>query len=84
MTVVGMQQLLNVEKTVSKDEKSRLKRAKYNGRRKVCVNFQTDTDNLNIVEYRYRNGLYLNDKEVDLKMTGYRSLSAKRVTLELH
>ena len=29
------------------------------GRRKVCVNFQTDTVKLNIVLYRYRNNLYL-------------------------
>ena len=49
--------------------------------RKVCVNFQTDTDKLNIVVYRYRNNLYLKDNEVDLKLTEYESLLAERVYL---
>ena len=39
------------------------------GSGKVCVNFQTDTDKLNIVVYRYRNSLYLKDNETDLKVT---------------
>ena len=51
----------------------------YNARRKVCVNFQTDTDKLNIVVYRYRNNLHPKDDEVDLKLTEYQSLLAKRV-----
>ena len=41
------------------------------------MNFQTDTDKLNIVVYRYRNSLYLKDNEVDLKFTEYQSLLAK-------
>ena len=49
LTVVEMQQLPVIEKTDSKEEISRLNCTKYNGRRKVCVNFQTDTDKLNIV-----------------------------------
>ena len=53
LTVVDMQQLPNIEKTDSKKEISRLKWTIYNGRRKVCANFQTDTDKLNIVVYRY-------------------------------
>ena len=53
LTVVEMQQLPDIEKTKSMEEISRLKWAKYDGRRKVCVNIQTDTDNLNIVAYRY-------------------------------
>ena len=68
-----MQQLPNIEKTDSKGELSRLKWTKNNGRRKVCVNFQTDTDKLIIVVYRYRNSLYLKDKEVDLELTEYQS-----------
>ena len=49
LTVVEMQQLPDVEKTDSKEEISCLKWTIYNGRRKVCLNFQTDMDKLNIV-----------------------------------
>ena len=44
LTVVEMQQLPDIEKTDSKEEISCLKWTIYNGRRKLCVNFQTDTD----------------------------------------
>ena len=44
---------------------------------KVCINFQTDTDQLNTVVYRYRNSLYLKDSEVVLKLTDNQSLLAK-------
>ena len=81
LTVVEMQQLTDIEKTDSKKEKSCLKWTIYNGRRKVCVNFQTDTDKLNIIVYRYRNNLYLKDNELDLKLSEYQSLLAKRVYL---
>ena len=81
LTVVEMQQLPDVEKTDSKEEISCLKWTIYIGRGKVCVNFQTDTDKLNVVVYRYRTNLYLKDNEVDLKLTEYQSLLAKRVYL---
>ena len=81
LTVVEMQQLPDIDKTDSKEEISCLKRTIYNGRRKVCVNFQTDTDKLNIVVYRYRNSLYLKENEVDLKFTENQSLLAKRAYL---
>ena len=81
LTVVEMQQLPDIEKTDSKKEISCLKWTIYNGRRQVCVNFQTDTDKLNIVVYRYRNNLYLKDNELDLKLTEYQSLLAKRAYL---
>ena len=81
LTVVEMQQLPDLEKTDSKDEISCLKWTIYNGKRKVCVNFQTDTDKLNIVVYRYRNNLYLKDNELDLKLSEYQSLLGKRVYL---
>ena len=42
-----------IEKTDSKEEISCLKWTKFIGRRKVCVNFQTDRDKLNIAVYRY-------------------------------
>ena len=81
LTVDEMQQLPHNEKTDSKEEKSRLKWTIYNGRRKVCVSFQTDTDKLKIVLWRYRNSLYLRDNEVNLKKTKYQSLLAERVYL---
>ena len=77
LTVVEIQQLPDIEKTISKEEISCEKCTKYNGRRKVCVNFQTDTEKLSIVVYRYRNSLYIKDKEVDLNMTDYQSLLAE-------
>ena len=76
-----MQQLPDIEKNDSKDEISCLKWTIYNGRRKVCVKFQIDTDKLIFFVYSYRNNLYLKDNEIDLKLTEYRSLLAKRVYL---
>ena len=78
LTVVEMQQLPDIEKTDSRDEISCLRRTIYNGRRKVCVNFQTDTDKLSIVVYRYRNNLHLKNNEADLKLTEYQSLLAEQ------
>ena len=69
LTVVEMQKLPDIEKTDSKEEISCLKWTIYNGGRKICVNFQTDTDKLKIVVYSYRNNLYLKDNELDLKST---------------
>ena len=81
LTVVETEQFPDIEKTDSREEKSRLKCAINNGRRKVCVHFQTDADKLNIVVYRYQNSLYFKDNEVDLKMTDYQALLAKPVYL---
>ena len=81
LTVVEMQQMPDIEKADSKEEISCLKWTIYNGRRKVCVNFQTDTDKLNSFVYRYRNNLYLKDNEVDLKLTEDQTLLAKRAYL---
>ena len=36
---------------------------------------------MNIVVYRYRNNTYLKDTEMDLELTDYRRLLAKRVYL---
>ena len=79
LTLVETQQLPDIEKSDSRDEISCLKWTIYNGRRKVCINFQTATDKVNIVVYRYRNNTYLNDTEMDLKLTEYKKLLAKRV-----
>ena len=81
LTLVETPELPDIEKTDSKDEISCLKWTIYNGRRKVCNNFQTDTDKVNIVVYRYRNNTYLKDTEMDLKLTEHRRILAKRVYL---
>ena len=81
LTLVETQQLPDIEKIDSKDEISCFKWPIYNGRRKVCINFQTDTDKVNIVVYRYRNNTYLKDTELELKLSEYKKLLAKRVYL---
>ena len=55
LTVVEMQQMPDIEKTDSNEELSCIKWTKYKGRRKVCVNLQTDTDKLIFVVYCYLN-----------------------------
>ena len=81
LNLVESQQLPDFEKTDSKDEISCLKWTIYNGRRKVSINFQSDTDKVNVVVYRYRSNTYLKDTEMDLKLTEYKKLLAKRVYL---
>ena len=81
LTLVETQKFPDIEKVDSKDEISCLKWTIYNGSRKVCINFQTDTVKLKIVVYRYRNNTYLNDTEKDLKLTEYKKLLAKRIYL---
>ena len=58
LTPVETQQLPYIEKVDSKDEISSLKWTIFNGRRKVCINFQTDADNVKIFVYRYRNNAF--------------------------
>ena len=81
LTLVETQPLPDFGKVDSKDEISCLKWTVYNGRREVCINFQTDTDKVNIVVYRYQNNRYLKDTETDLNLTEYKKLLAKRVYL---
>ena len=50
-TLVETQQLPDIEEDDSEDEISCLRWTIYNCRRKVCINFQTDTDKANIVVY---------------------------------
>ena len=80
-TLVETQQLPDIEKADSRDEISGLKWSVYNGRRKVSINFQTDTDKVNTVVYGNRNNTYLKDTEMDLKLTRYKKILAKRVYL---
>ena len=81
LTTVEIQQLPDFEKIDSKDEITCLKWTIYNGRIKVCINFQTGADKVNIVVHHYRNNLYLKDTEMDIKLTEYKKLLAKRIYL---
>ena len=81
LTLVETQQLPDTEAADSKDEIFCLKRTFYNGRRKICINFQSDADRVNNVVCRYLNNTYLKDTEMDLKLTEYKKLLAKRVYL---
>ena len=81
LTLVESQQLPDIEKVDSKDEIFCLKWTVYNGRRKVCINFQTNADKVNIVVYRYRNNTYLKGTEMDIKLNEYKTLRANRVCL---
>ena len=81
LTLVETQQLPDIEEADSKDEISCLKWTFHNGRKKACISFQTDTDKVKIVVYRYRNITYLKDTEMDLKLTEDKKTLAKRVYL---
>ena len=81
LTLEEAQRLPDIEKSDSKDEISCSKWTLYNGRRKVCIIFQTDTDKVNIVVYRYRNSTFLKYTEMGLKLIEYKKLLAKRVYL---
>ena len=76
-----MQKLPETEEVDSKNETSCLKWTIYNGRRKVCISFKADVDNLNFVVYRYRNNTYVKDTGMELKLTEYEKLLSKRVYL---
>ena len=74
LTLLETQQLPDIEKIDSKNEISSSKWTIYNGRRKVYINLQTDTDKVNIVVYCYRNNTYPKDTEMDLKLTEDKNL----------
>ena len=80
-TPVETQQFPDIEKVDSKDELSCIKWTFYNGSEKACINFQTDTDKVNNVVYRYGNNTYLKDTGLDLNLTEYKKLLAERVYL---
>ena len=81
LTLVETQKLPEIEKVDSRNEISCLKWTLYNGRRKLCISFKTDMDNLNMLVYRYRNNTYVKDTEMELKVTEYEKLLSKRVYL---
>ena len=80
LTVVELQHLSDIEKSDSKGEVPCIIWTILNGR-KVCVHFQTDTVQLDFVVYRHRNNLHLKDNEINLKLTEFWSLLAKRTYL---
>ena len=55
LTIAELQQLPELEQC--EDEISCLKWTIYNGRRKICIGFQTDTDKVDIVVYRNKMNL---------------------------
>ena len=80
LTLVETQQLPDIEKVDSQDEIACLNWTIYNSG-KVCINFQSDKDKVNIVVYRYRNNTYLKNTELDLKLTEHKKLLAKSIYL---
>ena len=79
--MVESQKLANNEDSEPEDKVFCRNSIFYNDRRKVCVNFKTDTDKLNIVMYRYRNNLYFEGDEVP---TITDALGKTDVIFELH
>ena len=74
-----MQHLPDNDKTDSKNKICRLERTIYKSRSNVCVDYQTDTGNVNIVVYSYQNKTYQKCSEFELKTTDYEKLPSKRV-----
>ena len=79
LIVVELRHIPDFEKTDPTDELSCQGWAKYNVRKKVCVDFKTDSDKMNIVVYSYRNNLYLKNNKIDLKLTEYWKILTKQV-----
>ena len=79
LTVVEMQQLPEVKKIAPEEEISCLKWVIYNGRRKICLSFQTDTDSIEVTVYRYRNNNYLKDSDIKLSVIEYKHFLQKRI-----
>ena len=79
LTIAELQQLPELEQC--EDEYSCLKWTIYNGRRKICVGFQTDTDKADNVVYRYCNNTYIKDTEIELKIAEYKTILTKRLYL---
>ena len=77
LTLVENQQLPEIEEVDSKNEFSCLKWTICKGRRKVCISFKNDMDELNIVVYRYRNNTYVKDSETERKLTEYKKILSK-------
>ena len=79
MTIVDVQLVPKIlKKTDSKIELACLIWTIYIGKRKLCVNYKTDSDKLYIVINRYRNNIYLKVVKMEMKMTGYDKTLVKK------
>ena len=78
LTIVEMQQLPEVGKFDSEDEIFSLRWIIFNGRRKICVFYKSDTDYVGITVYRYRNNMYMKDSDIELKSNEYNTLLEKK------
>ena len=78
LTIVEMQQLPEVRKFDSENEISCLRWIIFNGRRKICVFYKSDTDYVAITVYRYRNNMYMKESDIELKSTEYNTLLEKK------
>ena len=77
LTIAEMQQLPEIDSKDPTEEISCLKWTIFNGRRKICIDFKTDLDNLNITVFRYRNNVYLKETSMELTLMEYKRLLAK-------
>ena len=78
MTLLEIQQMPEIEKLGCEIENSCLKWTIYKGGRKVCVNYKTERDKLDIVTYCYRKGIYLKNAEMELNLIEYEKLLSKK------
>ena len=78
LTIVEMQQLPEVGNFDSENEISCLRWIIYNGRRKICVFCKSDTDYVELTVYRYRNNMYMNDSDIEVKATEYNTVLQKK------
>ena len=81
LIIVEMRQLPEVGKFDSENEISCLRWIFFNGRRKKCVFYKTDTDYVGITVYRIRNNIFLEDSVIELKATEYNTLLRKKSVL---
>ena len=77
LTIVEMQGLPEVGKFDSENEIC-LMWIIFNGRRKICVFYKTDTDYVGITVYRYRNNMYMEVSDIELKPAEYNTLLQKK------
>ena len=66
LTVVEMQQLPEVGQFDSEKEISCPRSIIFNGRRKICVFCNTDTDYARNTVYRYRNNMFMKNSDIEL------------------
>ena len=78
MTVVEVQQMPKSEKIDCRIAIACPNCTIYNGRRKMCMKYKTNSDKLNGAINHYRNSIYLKGVEMEQKLTEYEKLFSKR------